>query len=220
MGARYQVRKVVEPVTIDGGWNKGPWAKTPALDIELYMGDKPSHQPKTQAKVLYDDEAIYVTFRVEDRYVRAIAAHQGNVCRDSCVEFFFTPGTCVEKGYFNLEMNCGGTMLFHHQIVPRSGGAELVRSDCDKITVYHSLPQTVEPEIKEPTMWTVQYRMPVDILEKYSEVVRPAKGVVWRANFYKCGDSTSHPHWLTWAKVERPKPDFHVPECFGELIFE
>jgi hypothetical protein len=220
MSAVYHVKKVSAPAAIDGNWNNGPWANTLPLDVKLYMGNKPAHQPKTQAKVLYDANAIYVMFRVEDRYVRAVAGHQGNVCRDSCVEFFFIAGTDTAKGYFNFEMNCGGTMVFHHQIMPHVDSKQIAQADCDKIDIYHSLPTIIDPEIKEPTVWVVQYRLPFDILEHYAKIVRPAPGVVWQANFYKCADATSHPHWLTWAKVNRPQPDFHVPDSFGELIFE
>ncbi|MCB0276848.1 MAG: diguanylate cyclase, partial [Calditrichaeota bacterium] len=27
-------------------------------------------------------------------------------------------------------------------------------------------------------------------------------------------------HWLTWAPVEHPKPNFHLPEFFGTLVFD
>ncbi|MEW6117215.1 MAG: carbohydrate-binding family 9-like protein, partial [Nitrospirota bacterium] len=40
----------------------------------------------------------------------------------------------------------------------------------------------------------------------------------WRANFYKCGDATSHPHWASWAPVEAL--NFHLPHCFGTICFE
>ena len=60
----------------------------------------------------------------------------------------------------------------------------------------------------------------VDILEKYAQVTHPQPGGIWRANFYKCADKTSHPHWLTWSVVDKPRPDFHVPQFFGILEFE
>ena len=51
-------------------------------------------------------------FRVEDRYVRAVSKnYHDSVCKDSCAEFFFTPGTDISAGYFNVEINCGGVML-------------------------------------------------------------------------------------------------------------
>ena len=77
----------------------------------------------------------------------------------------------------------------------------------------------MEPEIAEPTTWCVEFRIPLSLLEGQTTVTKPGPGVSWRANFYKCGDKTSHPHWLTWAPVGFPKPHFHLPEFFGTLEF-
>ena len=182
------------------------------------MGDKPEHFPKTQAKVVYDDQAIYVIFKVEDQYVRAvITKNQGPVCTDSAVEFFFSPDG--DPGYFNLEMNCGGTMLFHHQIEPREGKL-LIDDSLKQVEVAHSMPKVVDPEIQEPVTWTVEYRIPFSMLQKYADFNVPHSGTVWRANFYKIADKTSHPHWLTWSPVINPEPNFHMPEYFGEIIFQ
>ena len=215
----YTVSPTADPMAIDGSWDGPAWRAVPALPVSRFMGDAPAHQPDTQVKLLYDHDAIHVIFKVEDRYVRAVHGHQGPVCRDSCVEFFFVPGGDTSTGYFNLETNCGGNMLFHHQIQPRGKSTTIARPDCDRISLYHSLPSKVDPEIGEPVTWTLQYRLPVDLLARYAPFVPPACGVRWRANFYKCADETSHPHWLTWSEVHRPSPDFHVPEDFGELIF-
>jgi hypothetical protein len=184
------------------------------------MGERPAHFPRVQGRLLYDEASLYVIFRVEDCFIRAVApAHQDAVFRDSCVEFFFTPGPDVSRGYFNLEMNCGGTMLFHHQIIPRQG-KPLSPAELDRIEIARTLPKIVDPEIAEPTTWIVEYRLPLNLLEPYAlDLCRPAPGVRWRVNFYKCADRTSHPHWLTWAPVEHPKPDFHRPQSFGTIEF-
>jgi hypothetical protein len=111
----------------DADWGKPPWKDIPSEPIQHYMGAKPDHFPRAEVKIAYDDIAIHVMFRVEDRYVRAVAAeHQDKVWEDSCVEFFFTPDADVSKGYFNLEMNCGGTMLLHFQ---PGAGKDRVRRD-------------------------------------------------------------------------------------------
>ncbi len=218
----YAVARLSGTLTIDANWDKPAWKAAAPLELTYYMGERPAHQPRVQAKLLYDDEALYVIFRVEDRYVRAVAKqHQDPVCRDSCAEFFFAPGTDVSKGYFNIEMNCGGTMLFHFQVVPRKNQVPLTPEELARVQIAHSLPKTVDPEITEPTTWTVEYRVPFDLLGKYYPgAKKPAPGVTWKANFFKCGDNTSHPHWLTWSYVDRPKPDFHVPTSFGTLQFE
>jgi hypothetical protein len=184
------------------------------------MGDKPAHFPKTQAKIVYNNSAILVMFKVEDQYVKAVySKNQDPVYKDSCVEFFFTPGTDIKKGYFNLEMNCSGTMLFHHQVEPRKDPVSIRAEDIARIQVEASLPDLVDPEITEKTTWQVAYRIPFSILKKYHDFEDPAPGTIWLANFYKCADDTSHPHWLTWSPIDKPTPDFHRPEYFGKLEF-
>lgn len=216
----YQVRKRTEPMAIDADWYKPQWQKTKPLYVNLFMGDKPEHFPETSAKVLYDNKYIYVIFRVADRYVRAVAReYQGPVWEDSCVEFFLTPGSDISKGYFNIETNCGGTILFRHQTAPKENMRPLKSAEFDRIEIAHSLPKVIEPEITEPVTWTLEYRFPIEILERYQQVSRPRPGVKWRANFYKCADKTSQPHWLTWSFVAHDSPNFHLPEHFGTLEF-
>jgi hypothetical protein len=188
--------------------------------IARWMGEKPEHRPMVQARLLYDDAALHVIFRVQDRYVRAVVTdYQGPVCTDSCVELFFTPGRSLEDGYFNIEVNCGGTMLFMHQLSRDEQRVPVARQHAQSLAVAATMPRRVEPEREEPTEWRVCYRVPYTTIERYTPVTRPAPGVVWRANLYKCADNTSHPHWLTWAEVKWPKPDFHRKEFFGELAF-
>ena len=218
---RYYVYRLNGPLTIDGGWEKVPWQKVKFLELTNIMGNVPKHRPRTQVKVLYDDDNVYVIFRVEDRYVRAVAQEiHGRVWEDSCVEFFFTPDSDVENGYFNLEANCGGTILFHCHDRMKKKTIPVKISDCEQIEIAHSLPKIIDPEITDPMTWTLEYRLPFAVLEKYWSLSRPCHGTIWRANFYKCGDKTSHPHWLTWSVVDYPKPNFHLPQFFGILEFK
>lgn len=217
---QYQVTKLNSAPVVDARWNRPPWSAIPALTVDHPAGDKPDHFPRVQARLGYDADAVYVIFRVEDRYVRAVARrHQDSVYKDSCVEFFFVPGKDVANGYFNVEMNCGGIMLFHFQKQPRKDQVQVAPEDLAQMTVAHSMPDRVEPEVQDNVTWTVEYRLPFDILGHYRAAARPAPGTIWRANFYKCGDQTSHPHWLTWSPIRRTPPDFHVPEDFGVLEF-
>jgi hypothetical protein len=218
----YTVRRANQAVKLGSEWDVGQWKRANVLEIAKHMGDKPEHFPRTQAKVLYDDENLYVFFRVEDQYVRAVTEQiNGSVCRDSCVEFFFTPGqTQLQDEYFNIEINCGGTILMHYGDGDMSNRKPLDAADCQMIEIYHSLPKIIEQEITKPTVWFVQYKLPIALLEKHSSIDKPQSGVVWKANFYKCADLTSHPHWLTWSFVDNPTPNFHLPQHFGLLNFE
>ena len=221
MYKKYQVAKASGSVALDGKWDGPAWAGIEVIDIKHYMGKEPEHQPKTQAKLMYDDKNIYAIFRVEDKYVRAISQkHQDMVCRDSCVEFFFTPDEDISQGYFNLETNCGATLLFYHQKEKGKNVRAVATEDCQRIKIMSSMPKKVDPEIAEPTLWTVKYALPIAMLKEYTHVTEPGPGVVWKANFYKCADKTSHPHWLTWNPVDRPRPNFHLPQYFGTIVFE
>ena len=217
----YKVAKTNTNFNFSGNWQQGQWAKIQPLELTNYMGTEPQHFPKTQAKLLYDDKNIYVFFIVQDNYVRSVAkAHHGDVWADSCVEFFFTPGVDISQGYFNVETNCGGFVLMRHQIVEGVEQKSVDISDIDKMNIKHSMPQIVEPEIAEPTVWTLKYTLSFEMIEKYAPLVRPNTGIKWRANFFKCADKTSCPHWLTWSVVEKPKPQFHLPQYFGSIEFE
>ncbi len=217
----YEVLDCKQEIIIDANWNKPIWTGTKSIVLKNFMGDRPAHFPHTEMKMRYDQNNIYVIFKVDDQYVKAIAKEtNGKVWEDSCVEFFFTPVSDTEVGYFNLETNCIGTFLmqYHNQISNDDGFVG--KDDYQKIQIASSINQDVEEELNEPLTWYIEYKLPVAILTNYLPFEQPGPGVKWRANFYKCGDETSHPHWITWAPVNFPQPKFHLPEFFGWLEFK
>lgn len=172
---------------------------------------------------MYDKEGLHLIFRVHDQYVRSVQTElNGPVCSDSCVEFFVKPK--VDKGYINFEVNCGGTLLASYiedHTRSSDGFAKyqmLTVADAQMLSVYHSMPETVEPELTEPTTWINQLFIPFALFEKYVGELGEISGQTWRANLYKCGDNTSHPHWASWNPVN--ELNFHLPECFGTIKFQ
>jgi hypothetical protein len=217
----YNVARLNQPIKIDANWDKAQWKNVKAVDVVNYMGSKPRFQPVVKAKMMYDKDNIYVIFHVQDRYVRCLTKDiNGPVWEDGAVEFFFAPDPALPLQYFNLETNCGGTPLMHYNLIPRKESKQLDIDDIKKIEIAHTLPRIIDPEMSDPVIWTLEYRIPLAMLEKYSGVTHPAKGVVWKANFYKIAENSSNPHYITWSIVENDKPDFHKPEFFGKLIFE
>lgn len=217
----YTVTRLMQPLKIDGNWDKPQWKNIKAVEIINYMGALPKFRPVVKAKMMYDDENIYVIFQVKDQFVRCLTKeYNGPVWEDSACEFFFSPDSGFPEKYFNLEMNCGGTPLMHYNMIPRKESKQLDIADIKKIEIAHSLPQIIDPEMSNPVTWTLEYRIPLVMLEKYSGVTRPGKGVEWRANFYKIAENNSNRHYITWSFIENPKPDFHKPQFFGKLKFE
>jgi len=219
----YTIRRAAEPPALDGDWNGTVWSGAATGEIAYYRPWSSDHRPVTCYRVLYDAAWVYVLFRVEDRYVRSVhTGFNGPVCRDSCTEFFVEPRP--DKGYFNFEVNCGGTMLCYYIEDPTLTAdgfvkyAPLTPEEGARVRVYHSMPEVVEPEVAEPTTWVNEIHIPLAMLEGRVGPLGDPAGQEWRANFYKCGDETSHPHWATWAPIEGRS--FHQPRYFGRLRFE
>jgi hypothetical protein len=218
----YKVRRTDKPITINADWDKPVWQSVNSINLKCSMGKQPEYSPVTRAKLRWDEQYVYVIFQVQDKYVKATATeYNEQVCKDSCVEFFFTPDQNTKKGYFNIETNCIGTILMRYQKGINTDVHPLESDVLDKIKIATSLPkgEPIEEEIGKPVNWTLEYALPWRILCDYINVAEPAAGVKWRANFYKCADDTSNPHWFTWSKIPLEKPNFHVPEYFGYLEF-
>lgn len=217
----YKVKKLQTAIKIDGNWNKEQWKNIEVIPVSKHMGPIPKFVPTVEAKMTYNDENVFVIFRVHDQFVKStVTKFNGPVSENSCVEFFFSPDTAQPLWYFNLEINAGGTPLIFYIKKPRAGHTPLTDQDIKSIEIAHSMPAVVNPEIKEPTTWTIEYRIPIGMLKKYANVTAPAPGVKWKGNFYKTGSETSNPNYMTWSYVEHPKPNFHLPEFFGDLIFQ
>jgi hypothetical protein len=220
---KYKVSKLKGALTINADWNKAQWKNIETIKIETYMGTIPPFKPTVEAKMMYDNDNVYVIFRVKDRFVKSVVQeYNGNVSGDSCVEFFFAPDSSLPLSYFNLEINAGGTPLIFYikHPYPATPYVKLEASEIKEIEIAHSLPSKVDPEITEPVTWTIEYRIPLSMLSKFSNVSRPAPGVIWKANFYKTGSRTSNPNYITWNFVDNPRPNFHLPQFFGTLIFQ
>ena len=218
----YPIYPVRHRPNIDGAWDSPVWTDTPFMEISHFRPESSGHHPRTRVKMQYGIEGLYGIFRVDDQYVRSIhRRHQDPVYKDSCVEFFVHPND--KGGYFNFEFNCGGTLLASYVIDPTRMGNGLAdcswlsKEDVRQIKIYHSLPKRTDPEIQEAVTWYLEFYIPFSLLERYTGPLDVKPGVTWRCNFYKCADETSHPHWASWSPVD--ELNFHLPHCFGELVF-
>jgi hypothetical protein len=217
----YSVKRLKKNMKIDGNWNKSQWRRAKTIELTNYMLPEPAFRPVVRAKMMYDDDNLYVIFRVNDRYVRSvIEEYNGPVSTDACVEFFFSPDTSLRERYFNLEINAGGTPLMAYHIFHQKEYQKFSIEDLKKIEIAHSLPNKVDPEIVSPIIWTVEYKLPLSVLEKFSSVIHPKPGVTWRANFYNTASKGSNPHHITWSFVENLETNsFHQPQFFGQIKF-
>jgi hypothetical protein len=215
----YKAKKVKDYSVLNGG--NATWNYLEKASLINYMGEKPKHFPIVTVQIAYSESSLYARFIVLDKFIKCVnTTYQSDVWKDSCIEIFFIPGLLKNDGYFNLEINCGGTALFNFQKAKGVNVIPIDIADFKELEIYHSLPIEIREEIEGPLKWEIAIKLPFKILKKYYDFSLPISGSKWFVNFYKCADETSNPHWITWTKVKNARPDFHLPQYFGELYFE
>lgn len=165
-------------------------------------------KPHTEFRIAHCKGCILLQFRSDEHPQRLTEDDNGRIWEDSCVEMFIVP---VERtgNYYNLEINCGGKLLL-------GGGAERkgrTRAVADIRT------GILRSASRSENGWIVSLVVPTDVFF-LDEVPESLSGTKMRANFYKCGDLTSTPHYLSFWPIDLPSPNFHAKEFFGSIVFE
>ncbi len=220
----YAVYRAGSPPSLGASWGSPAWDAADTLEVGCFHPASSEHRPRTLARMLYDDDALYGQFLVEDCYVLCRhMAYQGPVYKDACVEFFVKPRP--GKGHMNFEMNCGGAMLLRYVEDPtRLPDGSFVRQTAvpeelgKQIRRQGSLECPILDELRDPVVWSLSFQIPVAVMEHYIGPLGSLAGQTWRANFNKCAEDNSHPHWATWSPIG-DRLDFHQPERFGWLEF-
>ena len=224
--SRYLVRRASQPPRFEDDFFTGEqWKNAEVMTLEnaYYKPDmKPEDcfRPSVKLKVMYDDQNIYGMYYVEDQYVTVSrTGYQQSVCRDSCVEIFLQPQD-DKFHYLNFEFSGGTAMLLYNiKDLKIKDYTPVPDEDCETVIRRSTLPARVMPENPDPVTWKFFFQMPIALFVKTGYNVNPAlSGQVWRGNVTKCADDSSHPAWLSWQQLS--KLNFHLPECFGEFIFE
>ncbi len=213
--AEYRVWSIHEDFALPG--KSAFWEAVPAAKVDHYLWLNNGYEPRVEARACYSPNFLYAFFKAWEPRIRVTYTNfQDPVYKDSCVEFFIDPFPEKKLGYLNIETNALGTMLIHFG---RERGTR-VPVPREALAGFE-----VKPSIKGPVdgaygadFWTLAYRLPLSLFEKYYGG-RMGRGQVARGNFYKCGDKTEIPHFGAWNPIESPKPDFHLPEYFGRIIF-
>lgn len=198
----------------------GPWAKANVLQVENHPWYKGGQKQGTAVRVMYDDQAVYLQFICQDKHSFSKETRfNGDVYLDSTVEFFASIDPAKKPDYFNLEINCCGVM--HVGFGPGRHDRKLMSEALGKrITVVRSIQTATKEESAADNGWFLAVKVPFDVISEFAgEKVKPAKGTIWKANFYRCGGKTDTQH-ACWNMIGVPTPDFHRPEYFGELTFE
>lgn len=188
-------------------------ARRLSVDTPNWEADYP-YCPLCSVDVAYNERGILLHYFVRGLDLRTLSAGDGQyVHEDSCVEFFMQR----ERGeaYINFEFNAAGVCYASHHSSPREGCRFEPRefASIARLATYAGERIEMRPGIHQ---WELSALVPWTTMG-YAEGEIPER--LW-ANFYKCADGTSHPHYLSWAPIEEATPAFHRPQFFGVLELE
>lgn len=175
-----------------------------------------NYRPDVKFVIAYSNSELFIKYYVKEDFVKAEKSSDNEmVCEDSCVEFFVAPSD--DGVYMNFEFNSIG-VCYMGSGTGRHDSKPVDKSLVERVRRYSSLGSGTFPEKAGRQEWELTVAIPLDLLfdKEYADL----KGKRIKANFYKCGDMLTRPHYLTWSEVLTDEPDYHRPEYFGELLFD
>ncbi|MBF6629270.1 MAG: hypothetical protein ITG04_12330 [Proteiniphilum sp.] len=172
------------------------------------------YSPKVAFRIAHTGDRIWLKYYVCEKYIRAMETRiNGRVHKDSCVEFFIS---FDKENYYNFEFNCIG--IAHVAYGSGRSKRKFVNTQLiEKIEIQSSLGNKPFDTRSGDFTWEMMIRIPIECFA-FSDV-KNLSNLSGSANFYKCGDATTEPHYLSWNSIETDNPDFHRPDFFGKVFF-
>ncbi|TDO00040.1 carbohydrate-binding family 9-like protein [Sunxiuqinia elliptica] len=175
---------------------------------------KPDTIHDVNFKIAHNDTHILLHYTVrEDEILARYSRHNEPVYTDSCVEFFIVFDG--EENYYNFEFNSLGTCLSANGPDREKRTPQSIEQ-LSKIKTQTKI-QRLNGQESPRFEWQLSIQLPIELFG--NSQLSKLSGKKARANFYKCGDDLSKPHFLSWNNIETPQPDFHQPPYFGEVVF-
>lgn len=229
----YVCRRAAQAIVIDGrlddaAWNDAPWTDR-FVDIE---GDaKPRPRFQTRAKLLWDDEYLYVAALLEEPHVWAtLTKHDEIVFHDNDFEIFIDPDG-DRREYYEIEVNPLNT-IFDLFLVKtyKDGGPALHGWNLAGMKNAVFVNGTLNDPSDADQGWSAEFALPWSSLKEAAhQPCPPRDGDLWRINFsrvewqhrvvagrYEKVPDTREDNWV-WSP--QGFVNMHLPQYWGYLEF-
>jgi hypothetical protein len=214
---RYEIKRATSPITIDGKLDEAGWARaSPPATLQFLWEAQTGAKQKTFARLLWDDQALYVGFDAEDTDITAQFTERDDpTYRDDAVEIFINPDPKQEAVYYGFEMNARGVLYDYLNYNSRT---LFKRFDATGVKVATSLRGTLNIRTDADSGWSLEAAIPWANFEELSRR-RPVVGTVWKANFNRWDGVEPARRMSIWSDPLQATAWPHVPSRFGEIAF-
>jgi cytochrome c oxidase cbb3-type subunit III len=213
----YDIYRAASRIRIDAKLDEPDWQRAPSVGDFHFPWFKEGAREQTIAKLLWDDENLYVSWYVNDRHISAsVTQRHGPVSKDDCVEIFLSPNPEKVKNYYTFEINAIGTMLNRARTDWWTGPPTWEPDGVEYRTSFHDSPK--KEESPQDTHWIVEARIPLKNFARDAASTPPRDGDQWRLNLQRLGGITNAQS-STWSPLPEGVRSFHTPEAFGVVRF-
>lgn len=162
--------------------------------------------PETLFTLAHTDEMLYVRYEVKGEVPLATKNKDlEHVNEDACVEIFIA--NADNTRYWNFEFNAAGVCNASHR---KERKVDVVRLNAEQLQSIKRFPVQLCA-----AHWSLLVGIPFALIHLDLSRERAR-----RANLYKCGDLTPMKHYASWNPIHAEAPAFHLPESFGEILFD
>ena len=179
--------------------------------------------PATEAKIAFiPSKGFVIKMRCfEKNPLATFKNHMDMVCKDSAMEFFFCLPHFPKDDkdsfkpyddclYMNFEMNSFGA-LYSKYGFGRKGRIQLTDEERASCKPY--------AEVFDD-FWEMNLLIPLTLIKKIYGIDGFEKGDRIWCNFYKISESSYIEHYMAFAPIDNPTPNFHLPRFFAPFIIE
>jgi alpha-galactosidase len=183
------------------------WLTAPALHFRAdWQGRNADAQRETQVRLLWTSKTLFLRFQARYRSITVFSDSAAGGRRDQLwdrdvAEVFLQPDSGDPLRYMEFEVSPNGMWI------------DLELSHGEKRDLQSGLKCHAAIDSDAKT-WTAGLALPMNLLTREFD---PA--VVWRVNFFRVEGAAEPRFYSAWRPTGTPKPNFHVPEAFGSLIF-
>jgi Carbohydrate-binding family 9 len=209
----YEVSRTSVAIKVDGKLDDPSWSKVQSTGKFTNNSDGSSAKYETEAKILYDDNFLYVSFRsVDENIWSTFKRRDAHLWEEEVVEVFVQADP-LRSNYIELEVNPLGTMLDIYLLDVRKP-LRYESWNSEKLKWAVQVTGTVDGKDGDRE-WSCEMALPLEDVVT-AQRLPPRAGDRWRFNLYRV-ESRPVPALLAWSPTG--KDDFHLPGMFGWIVF-
>jgi hypothetical protein len=216
---QYSVKRASGPIVIDGKLDDKAWAAANVAELGVTWESQTGPRQKTSARLLWDDEFLYVAFEVEDTDITAQFTERDDpTYRDDAVEIFINPRPSQTTAYIGLEMNARAVLYDYLSVGTGPNSRQFFkRFNLAGVKLATFLEGTLNARGDQDRGWTLEAAIPWANFEELAR--KPAPGTVWTFNLNRWDGVEPNRRMTIWSDPLAARPNPHVPERFGQMRF-